>query len=562
MARPIFSDIFFRLPPATAVLLLCAVLDKTRGHALPRQTNVIESRGWDVIALPPEPTGKPLSPFDVQRRQEEENTVCGYLGGSLKLPATCSLGSHCVLDSANSVVGCCPNGGPCTTGVFTTCVDRNSDPQTEINPYVYTCQGTDLCFKNNFAGGYFQFGCGTASELGTTVQTSADGATTPLSIETVEISMTQLPVLLATPTTIGSLPSTETISSDQAGSQLTSGTLSSMTPVDPSSSSTSPGTSTSASLTVPASSRTSTHTISSETDSSSSTSSLPSSSSSSRFAPSPTAVLPTPKTMEGSDSAKQSQTGAIIGGVVGGAAAAISLVALIFFCLRRRNRNNRIGPEPTPTAPPIDTGPMQSHGAAFAPLPSWHDDEVSSTFQNHSHEQPPAPYGPLEPSHPAPPPTFLHHNRLTPNAPDSYGTLEATLSAPGPASLGPAAPRGFLQPPRYNRGYMPVGMSQSKGSLTPVAEEDQSTERDEPQQQQQQQQAQTPEIYAFSQAYSNAGIGQLPDDEDTEEDRTPLRGRSGDNSQEDDDSSLPRRSGGSRPLWQQHRQRSRNLMWL
>lgn len=191
---------------------------------------------------------------------------------------------------------------------------------------------------------------------------------------------------------------------------------------------------------------------------------------------------------------------------------------------------------------------MQSHGAAFAPLPSWHDEEGSSSaFQNHSHEQPPAPYGPLEPSHPAPLATF--HNRVDPHSPDSYGPLGATLSAPGPANLG-AAPRGFSQPLRYNRGYMPAGMSQSKGVLTPVVEEDQSTEREEPQGR---------EIDDFSQAYSSAGIGQLPD-EDTEEDHTPLRSRSRDTI--DDDDSLPRQSGGHRPLWQQNRQQSRNLMWL
>ncbi|KAJ8116679.1 hypothetical protein ONZ43_g4387 [Nemania bipapillata] len=141
MARPLFHNIFFRLPPATAVLLLSVVFDRTNGHALPRQTKIVQFHELDVIPFPPLPTGEPLSPSDLRLRQE--NTVCGYLGGSLDFPATCSLGSHCVLDAVNSVVGCCPNGGPCTTGVFTGCVDRNSDPQTEINPYVYTCQGTN-----------------------------------------------------------------------------------------------------------------------------------------------------------------------------------------------------------------------------------------------------------------------------------------------------------------------------------------------------------------------------------------------------------------------------------
>ncbi|KAI1176805.1 hypothetical protein F4777DRAFT_243899 [Nemania sp. FL0916] len=539
MARPSFHNIFFRLPPATAALLVVAVFDRTNGHTLPRQTKVVEFHELDVIPFPPAPTAQPLSPFELQRRQE--NTICGYLGGNSDLPATCSLGSHCVLDTANSVVGCCPNGDSCTTGVFTGCVDRNSDPQTEINPYVFTCQGADVCFKNNFAGGYFQYGCGTASALGTTVQTSADGASRALSIETMDISLTRSPSLLATPTTIGYVTSTETMSSSQIGSPSTSVTSSST-------SSSSSSTSSSASST---SSKTSSSHDQSTTSSGSSTSSTTSSSSSSSPAPtrSPTAVVPTPSSTEGSEPAKQRQSGAIIGGVVGGAAAAISLVALVFFCLRKRNRNRRIGPGPTPAAPPTThyTSPMESHGAAFAPLPSWHDEEGSPSpaFRDHSHPhpQPPDPYGPLESARPGGPSSF--HNYSHPHPPNPYGPLESTLSAPAPVSLGTPA-HGYSQPMRYNGGYM----SQPKGSLTPVAEEEQSLEREE---------TQGREIDDFSQAYSSAVIGQLPD-EDTEEDRAPLR----ENPQyaQDDDGSPSRRSGGHRPLWQQNRQQTRNLMWL
>ncbi|KAI8949046.1 hypothetical protein F4801DRAFT_591397 [Xylaria longipes] len=498
MARPPFHNIFFRLPPTTAVLLLSAVFSLTDGHALPRQTKVVAYHELDVIPFPPIPTGESLSPFDLKRRQE--NTICGYLGGNLDLPATCSLGSHCVLDAANSVVGCCPNGGACTTGVFTGCVDRNSDPQTEINPYIYTCQGTNVCFMNNFAGGYFQYGCGTASSLGTTVQTSANGAATALSIETVDVSLTESPSSLTAPTTIGSFASTETRGSSQTSSQSRP-----------------------------------------TTSSTSSTSSTPS-----IDIPSPTDVSSAPTTTRDPESAKQSQTGAIIGGVVGGAAAAISLIALVFYCLRRRNRNHRIGPGPTPTAPPTTqfTGPMPSHGAAFAPLPSWHDEEGSPppNFHSHSHPQPPEPYGPLESAYAASSSNFGGHPG--PYPPNPYGPFEPPLSAPAPANLGATA-YGYSQPLRYNPGYMP----QPKGSLTPVVEEDQSMEREDPPGR---------EIDDFSRAYSSAGIGQLPD-EDVEEDHTPLRN----NSQTTQDSdSVSRRSPGHRPLWQQNRQQSRNLMWL
>jgi hypothetical protein len=100
---------------------------------------------------------------------------------------------------------------------------------------------------------------------------------------------------------------------------------------------------------------------------------------------------------------------------------------------------------------------------------------------------------------------------------------------------------------RYNPVYMAVGMP--KGSLTPVVEEEQPLEREEPQGR---------EIDDFSRAYSNAGLGQLTDD-DVEEDRAPLRGNAHNILEED---SSPRRSGGHRPLWQQNRQQNRNLMWL
>ncbi|KAI0486151.1 hypothetical protein F4859DRAFT_357396 [Xylaria cf. heliscus] len=535
MARPLFCNIFLRLPPTTAALLLCAVFDLTAGHALPRQTKTVPYHELDVIPFPPLPTGKPLSPFDLKRRQE--NTICGFIGGDLGLPATCSPGSHCVLDAANWVVGCCPNGGACTTGVFTGCVDWNSSPQTEINPYIYTCQGADVCFMNNFAGGYFQYGCGTASSLGTTVQTSADGATTALSIETVYMSLTEPPSSLMVPTTIGSSSaSTETASPSQTDSQT-----------DPTTTSISSASTSSITSITSISSTSSTSSTTSPSTSSHSTSKTRSSlSTSSTNIASPTGAPPTPTGPGSAESAKKNQNGAIIGGVVGGAAAAISLIALVFFCLRRRNRNQRIGPGPAPAAPPTTQyiSPMRSHGAAFAPLPSWQDEEGSHSpnFHNHSHPHPPEPYGPLESTYAASPPTFRGHPGLHPT--DPYGSFEPSLSAPAPANLGATA-HGYSQPLRYNPGYMPP----PNGVLTPVVEEDQSMEREDPPGR---------EIDDFSRAYSSARIGQLLD-EAAEEDRTPLRNNS---QYSQDNESIARRSEGHRPLWQQNRQQGRNLMWL
>ncbi|KAI1812973.1 hypothetical protein GGS20DRAFT_502335 [Poronia punctata] len=381
---PSFNDIFLRLPPSSAILVLNAVFGLTAGHAVPRQTKVVDFHTLSVIPFPPAPTDAPRSPFDLLRR--EDNTICGYIGGNPDLPATCLAGSHCVLDAANSAVGCCPNGGACTTGVFTGCVDWNSDPQTEINPYVFTCQGSDVCYKNNFAGGYFQYGCGTAFDLGTTVHASASGASAALSIGTVHVSLTESAKSLATPTTIGTWPtetgeSRETSATSEtsptSGSSETSqnrqtstadetsqtsetsitGGTSTTGETTPASTSSSTTLSTTTSDTTSSQSHSSSST-NSKTDSSSSTSSKTQSTSSTTAAVETSSSTPSPSTTEAAGPAKKNHTGAIVGGVIGGAAGLLSILALLFFCLRRRkNPNRRTGPGAAPQSSPVPNHP-------------------------------------------------------------------------------------------------------------------------------------------------------------------------------------------------------------
>ncbi|KAM0253618.1 hypothetical protein ACHAQJ_007193 [Trichoderma viride] len=281
-----------RSPTITALLVSSTLVQIASSHALPRETKTIAVRelnvvAWPVVATPaPAPELAFISPGEMLRR--DFNTVCGYIGGDPNFPATCLAGSHCAADVENKAIGCCPDGGPCTGGIFTGCVDVNSPPQTELDPYVFTCTGAQVCYLNHFEGGFFQYGCGSASHLATTVATTALSRL-PVDFSRVSVKLTETPTQLSKPTTIGSRTSTKTTASH--GSKTTSASDSSET-----------GTSTGA-----ATGSTSTSTSTSTPD-------------------------PSAPTSSGS-----SKAGPIAGGVVGGLAGLAILVGLIFFFLRKKN---------------------------------------------------------------------------------------------------------------------------------------------------------------------------------------------------------------------------------
>ncbi|KAI2622208.1 hypothetical protein GGS26DRAFT_251369 [Hypomontagnella submonticulosa] len=533
MARSVSDAGFLRLPPATVVLFFTAVFGLTSGHALPRQTKTVELYELNVVPFP-QPTEAPILLPDLLRRQGQ-NTICGYIGGDPNLPATCSVGSHCVLEKDHGVVGCCPDGGTCSTGIFTGCVDRNSPPQTEINPYVYTCQGSNLCYKNEFAGGYYQYGCGTASSLGTTVETSVDGMTS-LVFEETSVSLTASPATLNEPTSIGSPPPGET------GRDGTSSNPPGTTP--PTNSDTTsplPTTGSSSTTSLPHSSST---TKSSITTSSLTTNPPNPTSGSTAVDGTPTEAPTDPSTPE-PETTGRTNTGAIIGGSISGAAVLIAiLVAAVLFYLRKRRGNNREGPGPLPTNAPPRTdyiSPMRSHGAAFAPLPSWQDEEED--------RRPLTQYPSQQPYYPP------------------YEQWQATPSRAA-AARPPPASRGFSQPLRYPPAAVhavPMGVGTG---LTPVAEEehshDNSSDHEHGYSNHHDRGGAAPphssEIDDFSRAYSRAGIGTQEMDPLASDDNRPGSGTSSPESR-----SPSRGAGngmGNRPLWQQNRQQGRNLMWL
>ncbi|KAI1079117.1 hypothetical protein F5B20DRAFT_179565 [Whalleya microplaca] len=537
MARSIFNDTFLRLPPATAVLLLSAAFGLSNGYALPRQTSTVAFHELNVVPFPPAPTEAPISLRELLRRQSD-NTICGYIGGNSDIPATCSAGSHCVLDQDHGVVGCCPNGVTCTTGIFTGCVDWGSGAQTEVNPYVYTCQGSDVCYRNQFAGGFYQFGCGASTDMGTIVQTSIDGASS-LVLEETSVPLTATPSSLSEPTTVGSSPtstigsstgsvSTGSVTSATSSASSTgslsseSSSTSSSTGSSSSTASTSESTSSSASTSSSSSSSTSSSSTTSTSRTSSTTTTSTSSTSSDSTAADATSSSTATAAPATNSNADNDNTGAIVGGSVSGAAVLVAIIAAALY-LRKRN-NDRHGPGPKPPAPPTTEyiSPIKSHGAAFAPLPGWHEED-----QQRGRQSPPSPYD--QPGYP---------------------------HQPWQAVTNPSPAHGYTQPLRYHPANSMNGAGIVGTGLAPVAEEQYDGSISS--------HGGGNELDEFARAYSSAGIGQQDDD------RQPLTVMNPDEQLSSGSASRSESPGarspsgrrGSRPLWQQNRQQTRNLMWL
>ncbi|KAH6685946.1 hypothetical protein F5X68DRAFT_209572 [Plectosphaerella plurivora] len=344
-------------PPSTgqglAYVCLVAMAGLAEAHAYPRQTTV-DFHILDVQPYPPAPTTFPQPADGPRRRQADDfNTICGYIGGDPGLPATCSAGSHCVVDTHVGAIGCCPNNGICTSGVFTSCVDANSGPQLEVNPYVFTCGGSDVCYRNQFEGGNFQYGCGSASNMAATVAPTASGlsAARPV-VVSVSAPMDQAPSTLSAPTTLGSI--TRASQSSESGTTTASGS--------------STGSTTEAS--------TESSTESSTSDTTSQASSTTSSGSSSSTNVSAESATPDPSSAASGDAPDASggggvnKKGAIIGGAISGAAILIGLILVAFFWKKKRQGNERKGPGAGGTKRYISPPMTNGQGRGFTPIAS------------------------------------------------------------------------------------------------------------------------------------------------------------------------------------------------
>ncbi|KAL1872034.1 hypothetical protein VTK73DRAFT_1702 [Phialemonium thermophilum] len=567
-------DLFLRPPPSTAwLLLLSTILDPTSAHAvyerrsrqptLPLATKTAHPLA--VVSFPSEPTPAPSSPLELRHRRahippiaRNFNTICGYIGGDPELPATCSPGSHCVLDEAHGAVGCCPDDeSPCTTGVFTGCVDANSPPQTAADPYVFTCTGGEVCYRNVFAGGFFQFGCGTASNLATTVLATATGVTATLDRPSVSVDFVQSPAAVGSPsgatevTLTRSNPTGRTTahtgdgSLTVAASRSTSGVGASRTVSVSGGSSATGGSTDSTSRSSSSSSRTSGPTSSFTT----SASSIPtqSSSSSSTAAQTTATSSSTAAAPPVNKALPTNRTGAIIGGTISGVAVLIALVAGGIYLWRRHQRKREMLRDgPTEYISPMTGGGSPigggGGGGAFQPLhqsPEGWETGLAPTAAGALELDPDS----TDAGHRYP--GYLGRQPTRPPRPPGPGyqpvvPADAVLSTSpryGPDSFGdPAGPMAA------------TGLGGRYGNEAAAAQADTVPL--------------TREIDDFSRGFHDAleRIGE--EDETTNSSGAEGSGGNGRGVNTGTIGLPGPRGRGLRPLWQQNRRQSRNLMWM
>ena len=129
----------FSMPSSSALLLFSLAFGLT--NARPWQgatkTAVYQADEWS-----PRPTNVPVNPRELFKRKHLGVEVCGWLGGNSASPVACGSGSSCVHDTVHGYIGCCATSGPCSAGVYTSCVDESSSNWGEdsglVNDGIFT----------------------------------------------------------------------------------------------------------------------------------------------------------------------------------------------------------------------------------------------------------------------------------------------------------------------------------------------------------------------------------------------------------------------------------------
>lgn len=113
----------FAMPASSVALLFFLSLGVT--NAVP-WGGAHKTAIYQIDAFSPKPTGAPSLELFKRVDTYIGVSVCGWLGGDEKKVAGCDAGSSCIHDTKHGYIGCCATAGPCTDGVYTTCLDNKS----------------------------------------------------------------------------------------------------------------------------------------------------------------------------------------------------------------------------------------------------------------------------------------------------------------------------------------------------------------------------------------------------------------------------------------------------
>ncbi|KAH8658113.1 hypothetical protein BX600DRAFT_514630 [Xylariales sp. PMI_506] len=147
--------------------------------------NYLDGSGWS-----PKPTSAPLAYVledELRRRQDKVNT-CGYFSGYSSSAAVICLGDNtCIINTLESVVGCCDSAAVTDCHIVTTCIPSSAAASYSTIDYDFTrvCLSASYPYCVTYSydradatyGGYVAYGCGDSPGMFYTVEATAPGDT-------------------------------------------------------------------------------------------------------------------------------------------------------------------------------------------------------------------------------------------------------------------------------------------------------------------------------------------------------------------------------------------------
>ncbi|KAH8679034.1 hypothetical protein BGZ60DRAFT_525765 [Tricladium varicosporioides] len=205
----------FAMPSSSIALLFSVAFGLTR--AMP-WAEAQKTASYQVEEWSPKPTGVASDPARIFKRSVVDVAICGWFGADSAKPAACPTGSSCIHDTLHAVIGCCTTDGPCTQGVYTSCMDQRSSGWAStsggaVNNGVTTCSSSSACYQNTYPGNYMHYTCGD-SNAATQVVTGYNNQPNDVRLQVVYTGVTFGPLPAATTKPSATATNTNTFSPD------------------------------------------------------------------------------------------------------------------------------------------------------------------------------------------------------------------------------------------------------------------------------------------------------------------------------------------------------------